>query len=100
MTDTDTKQKARTKIKVTKPGQYNVVLLNDDFTEMQFVIEILQSIFHRSLEEASQIMLNVHEQGKGIAGTYTLEIAETKAIETIQTAQINGFPLQAVVEKE
>jgi ATP-dependent Clp protease adaptor protein ClpS len=85
--------------KIKKPSMYHVVLLNDDFTPMDFVVFILQKIFHKSLQDANLIMLEVHKKGKGIAGTYTYEVAEMKAIETLEAAKREQHPLQAVVER-
>ncbi len=86
--------------KTTKPPMYKVIILNDDYTTMDFVVEILMKIFRKSLEKATKIMLNVHREGKGICGLYTHEIAETK-IETVHMlAQEQGFPLRCTMEKE
>lgn len=79
---------------------YKVLLHNDDYTTMDFVVEILVAVFQKSPEEATRIMLNVHELGIGICGVYTCEVAETK-VETVHTlAQENGFPLKCSMEKE
>jgi ATP-dependent Clp protease adaptor protein ClpS len=78
---------------------WNVVLHNDDYTTMEFVVEILEEIFGRSPAEAFRIMMNVHREGRGIAGSYPFEIAETKAESVIETAQVAGFPLRASVEE-
>lgn len=86
--------------KVSTPSLYKVIILNDDYTTMDFVVEILVKIFRKTLEKANEIMLNVHRRGKGICGLYTREIAETK-IETVHTlAQAQGFPLKCIMEKE
>lgn len=92
----DTKTKEKTK----KPNMYNVVLLNDDYTEMDFVVNILQSVFHMSEIEAIAVMMTVHSEGKAVAGTYTYEVAETKAFEVMDLAAKDEFPLMAVVEKQ
>ena len=85
--------------KTKEPDRHQVVLLNDDYTTMEFVMDVLESIFHKSPAEAYRIMLLVHTQGRGVCGVYTWEIAETKA-EAVQTmAQQAGFPLRAVVEE-
>ncbi len=84
----------------TKPPMYKVIILNDDYTTMDFVVEVIVKIFRKTLEKANKIMLNVHRRGKGICGIYTREIAETK-IETVHTlAQAQGFPLKCIMEKE
>lgn len=80
------------------PPKHAVVLYNDDYTTMDFVIEVLQRFFHKSLEDARRIMLEVHQHGKGVAGVYTLEIAETKASQVMEYARLKGFPLKCVVE--
>lgn len=82
------------------PSLYKVFLLNDDYTTMDFVIHILEEVFHKPLVEATQIMLHVHKNGRGLAGVYTKEIAETK-IDTVHTvARKSGFPLKCGMEKE
>jgi len=85
-----TAEKAKTK----KPPLYAVVLINDDYTPMEFVVEVLQKFFGKSEEEAMQIMLQVHEKGQGICGIFTREVAETKAARVVQYAQEHQFPLQ------
>ena len=88
----------RTKIK--KPRPYKVLLWNDDYTTMEFVVEILILIFSKSVEGATQIMLNVHRIGVGVCGVYTYEVAETK-VETVHAlAKERGFPLKCGMEKE
>ena len=86
--------------KVEPPKKYNVILLNDDYTPMNFVSDLLQQIFHKPAFEAEQITLMVHKTGKGIAGTYSREIAETKAHETILVARNSGHPLTAEIQPE
>jgi ATP-dependent Clp protease adaptor protein ClpS len=89
----------REQTKLQEPVQYKVVLLNDDYTTMAFVLEILESVFQKSPAEAYRIMMHVHLNGRGIAGVYPWEVAETKA-EAVQTlARGAGFPLKAVVEE-
>ena len=89
----------RTRHETKKPDLYKVLLLNDDYTTMDFVIEILESIFHRSPAEAYRIMMQVHTQGSGIAGVYTHEVAETKVTDAVELARDAGYPLQAVMEQ-
>jgi ATP-dependent Clp protease adaptor protein ClpS len=89
----------KTKIKVQKPKQYKVVLLNDDYTPMNFVIEILMAIFGMDIISAQQLTMQIHTQNQGIAGIYTREIAVTKMNETIMTSRKYGHPLQAIVEE-
>lgn len=87
-------------LKPKRPRNFHVILLNDDFTPMDFVVMILMKLFQKNMEEAMSIMLDVHQKGKGVAGTYTLEIAETKAMEVIDAARRSEHPLLAVVEPE
>ena len=82
-----------------KPGRFAVVLHNDDFTPMEFVVYALQEVFHHPHERAEQIMLNVHKEGLGVAGIYRLEIAETKAYETAELAKENQYPLKITIEE-
>lgn len=81
------------------PGKYNVIILNDDYTPMDFVIQILIEIFNKSLDEAQELTLKVHESGKAIAGTYNKELSEQKKSESIQASRENGYPLTVLVEK-
>jgi ATP-dependent Clp protease adaptor protein ClpS len=83
---------------VKEPERYRVVILNDNSTPMEFVIELLKLIFHHSQEAAVQIMLQVHQNGKGTAGVYSYEVAEQKAMESTQIARTNGHPLGVSVE--
>jgi ATP-dependent Clp protease adaptor protein ClpS len=83
---------------VKEPERYRVVILNDNSTPMEFVIELLKLIFHHTQEAAVQIMLQVHEHGKGTAGVYSYEVAEQKAMESTQIARTNGHPLGVTVE--
>lgn len=82
------------KAKVKKPPLYAVLLINDDYTPMEFVVEVLRKFFGKDEEEATQIMLQVHEKGHGICGIFTREIAETKAARVVQYAQEQQYPLQ------
>lgn len=88
------------KQKVEKPKKYKVVLLNDDFTPMDFVVNVLKTVFHHSQASATRIMLMVHNQGVGIAGVYTREIAETKLVQVEQYSADAGHPLRADMEPE
>ncbi len=87
-------------IEIKKPSLFKVFLINDDYTTMEFVIYILEKIFHKTSVEAAQIMLHVHKNGRGLAGIYTREIAETKSVTVIELSQQKGFPLQCTMEKE
>ncbi len=86
------------KAKVKKPPLYAVLLINDDFTPMDFVVHVLTKFFNKSPEEATQIMLEVHQKGRGVCGIFTREIAETKAARVIQFSQEHEYPLQARIE--
>ena len=88
------------KPEVKKPDMYAVVLINDDYTPMEFVIYVLQTIFKKSYEEAKKIMLMVHNEGKGICGVYSLDIAETKANQVIEFSRVNQHPLECKVQKQ
>jgi len=85
--------------KLIEPGDYTVVLLNDDYTTREFVVEILEYVFHKNREEATRIMLNVHRKGRGAVGVYTLDIAQTKVNQVHDLAQKHEFPLRCVVEE-
>lgn len=88
------------KISVVEPELYRVYLLNDDYTTMDFVVHVLMSIFDKSRLEATSIMLHVHRHGKGLAGIYTKEIAETKVAQVESLARSHGFPLKCTIEKD
>ena len=85
--------------KVEEPPLYKVLLHNDDYTTMEFVVMILEIVFNKDSEDATRIMLNVHEQGVGVAGVYTREIAETKVAIVFDFAKKNEYPLRCSLEK-
>ena len=89
-----------TRTRTKKPSMYKVLMLNDDYTPMEFVVDVLQHIFQKNREEATQIMLHVHQKGVGVCGVYTYEIAETKVTQTVDYARKNQHPLQCTLEKE
>ena len=99
MTDTGGAVKERVQIQKKEPTLYKVVLLNDDYTTMEFVVHVLETIFQRSPAEAYQIMMHVHVNGRGIAGVYPWELAETKAAKVVSEARDSGYPLQAITEE-
>jgi len=99
-TDSEIKEGISARSKNDLPPMYKVILHNDDYTSMEFVVEILVTIFGKSLEKATQIMLNIHNKGKGMCGIYPRQIAETK-VETVHNLASNkGFPLKSTMEKE
>ena len=90
------KPKAKTK----KPAMYKVLMLNDDYTPMEFVVHILERFFAKSRQEATRIMLHVHQRGVGICGVYTYEVAETKVTQVMDFARQHQHPLQCTLEKD
>lgn len=90
----------KTKPKTKKPSLYKVLLLNDDYTPMEFVVLILEKFFAKPREEAVRIMLHVHRHGVGICGVFTYEVAETKVTQVVEFARRNQHPLQCTMEKE
>ena len=89
----------KTRVNTKKPSMYKVLMLNDDYTPMEFVIQVLESFYNKAHEEATQIMLHVHQKGVGTCGVYTYEIAETKVNQTMDLAQQHQHPLQCTIEK-
>jgi ATP-dependent Clp protease adaptor protein ClpS len=95
----ETKPAAKKKRKLAEPEEFRVVMLNDDYTTMDFVVDILVTIFHKSEDDAARIMLDIHRTGRGTAGIYPFDIAQTKAEQTHSLARQNEFPLRCLVEK-
>ncbi len=95
---TITRPKAKSKTK--KPKLYKVILHNDDYTTMEFVVHILQKIFHKNHAEATHVMLTVHQKGQAVVGVYTYDIAETKVQQVVEQARESGFPLLCTMEPE
>jgi len=96
----DTEEAVLTRVKVKEPPMYRVLLHNDDYTTMEFVVHVLMHVFHKPMAEATRIMLNVHQNGIGICGVYAFEVAETK-VETVHTlARENSFPLRSSMERD
>jgi ATP-dependent Clp protease adaptor protein ClpS len=89
-----------TRTRTKKPSMYKVLMLNDDYTPMEFVVDVLRNIFQKNREEATEIMLHVHQKGVGVCGVYTYEVAETKVTQTVDYARKNQHPLQCTLEKE
>ena len=97
--DSDILIEKRSKKKLKKPSLYKVIMLNDDYTPMEFVVYLLKTFFQKNQDEASKIMLEVHSKGAGICGVFSYEIAETKITKVINTSRTNGFPLLCTLEK-
>ena len=89
-----------TRQEIKKPSKYKVLMLNDDYTTMDFVVDILKKVFGHSTLAATSIMLNIHKHGRGLAGIYTKEIAEAKVSQVHSAARSRGFPLKCEMEKE
>lgn len=90
----------KTRQEIKAPALYKVFLLNDDYTTMDFVVRVLETVFHKPPAEATQIMVHVHKRGQGLCGIYTRDIAETKVTTVYELARENGFPLKCMMEKE
>jgi ATP-dependent Clp protease adaptor protein ClpS len=98
--DASTSIVAKTRPKTKRPSLYRVLILNDDYTPMEFVVHVLERFFQKGREEATQIMLHVHQHGVGECGIYTYEVAETKVTQVMDFARRNQHPLQCVMEKK
>jgi len=90
----------KTKVRTQRPSLYKVLLLNDDYTPMEFVVHVLERFFGKNREDATKIMLHVHHKGVGVCGVYTFEVAETKVARVIEYSRQNQHPLQCTMEKE
>jgi ATP-dependent Clp protease adaptor protein ClpS len=90
----------KTRPKTKKPAMYKVLLMNDDYTPMDFVVQVLEKFFSKTREEAMRVMMHVHQKGVGLCGVYTFEVAETKVMQVMDFAQRNQHPLQCTLEKE
>ncbi len=90
----------RTKPRTQKPSLYKVLLMNDDYTPMEFVVLVLQRVFRLNMEDSTRVMLHVHQKGVGVCGIFTYEIAETKVTQVMDFAKANQHPLQCTMEKE
>lgn len=90
----------KTRVQTKKPSMYRVLILNDDYTPMEFVVLILERFFNKSREQATRIMLHVHQKGVGVCGVFTYEVAETKVAQVMDLARRNEHPLQCTMEKE
>lgn len=97
---TDLRIEEKIKVRITEPKKYKVIFLNDDKTPIEFVIELLVSVFKHSQETAKEITMSVHVDGSAVVGVYTYEIAEQKAAEAVTLSRSNSFPLQIKVDQE
>jgi len=98
--DVDRRTGAKTLTRTKKPALYKVLLLNDDYTPMEFVVYVLERVFNKSREDATTIMLHVHQNGVGMCGVYTYDVAETKVAQVLDLARRAEHPLQCTMEKE
>lgn len=98
--DSDLGVVVRTRPQTRKPAMYKVLMLNDDYTPMEFVVHVLERFFNKNRDEATSIMLNVHKRGVGVCGVFTYEVAETKVTQVMDLARQNQHPLQCTIEKE
>lgn len=96
----DTTVATKPKVRTKKPSMYKVLLLNDDYTPMEFVVHILQKVFAKGADDATRIMLHVHQRGVGVCGVYPFEVAETKVTQVMNFARANQHPLQCTMEKD
>lgn len=98
--DSDLGVATKTRTATKKPALYKVLLLNDDYTPMEFVVMVLQRFFRMDIEQATRVMLHVHQRGVGVCGVFTLEVAETKVTQVMDCARAHQHPLQCAVEKD
>lgn len=98
--NTKTDYEVESDISLMLPKRYKVLLLNDDYTSMDFVIDILMNVFHKNYQQSEAIMLDIHKSGRGLCGVYSYEIAETKVMQVHKLAREQGFPLKATMEEE
>ena len=96
--DTGTQVVTRTRTRTQKPALYKVLLLNDDYTPMEFVVQVLETVFNKTSEDAYTIMMHVHMKGVGVCGVYSFEVAETKVTQVMDFAKEGGHPLQCTME--
>ncbi len=98
--DENTGVAVKPRAKTKKPAMYKVLMLNDDYTPMEFVVHVLERFFQKSHQDATQIMLHVHQRGVGVCGVYTYEVAETKVAQVMDLARQHQHPLQCTIEKD
>lgn len=97
--ETDSSSLVKDRIDITYPDTYQVLMLNDDFTTMEFVVLVLTRVFRHSVQRAEQLMMQIHEQGLAVVGQYTLDIAQTKVAKVMRMAKDEGYPLRLKIEK-
>ena len=100
MPKTQRKQESTTQFKVKEPSVYDVIMLNDDVTTMEFVVRVLMRVFHKPEETAKSLMIKIHLEGSAVVGTYSKDIAQSKAQLTMQLAKAEGFPLKVIVKEK
>ena len=100
MPKTQIKRESTTQFKMKEPSMYDVIMLNDDVTTMDFVVRVLMRVFHKSREIAQSLMIKIHLEGSAVVGSYSKDIAESKAQLTMQLAKAEGFPLQVTVKEK
>ena len=100
MSHADTELEVQDEVEVTEPGMWLVIMHNDDTTTMDFVIMLLIQLFHKNMEEATKIMLDIHTKGRAVVGRYTHEVAEEKMNTATRTARTYGFPLAVTIEED
>ncbi|GCD10761.1 ATP-dependent Clp protease adaptor ClpS [Clostridium tagluense] len=92
--------KEKVEIDIRKPNKYNVIIHNDDYTSMEFVVQVLVGVFKKQVVEATKIMFDVHKKGRGIAGIYSYDVGVTKIIQAMEMCEESGFPLKLTLEEE
>lgn len=97
--ETDSSSLVKDRIDITYPDTYQVLMLNDDFTTMEFVVLVLTRVFRHSVQRAEQLMMQIHQQGQAVVGQYTLDIAQTKVAKVMRMAKDEGYPLRLKIEK-
>ncbi len=99
-TDRSTRSRTHTETELKEPALYRVILLNDHYTTMDFVVEVIRTVFHKTAAEATKIMLDVHRKGRGLVGLYPYDIAKTKVVQVEKLAGEAEFPLECILEEE
>jgi len=92
--------KEKVEIEIKEPNKYNVIIHNDDYTSMEFVVQVLVGVFKKQVVEATKIMFDVHKKGRGIAGIYSYDVGVTKIIQAMEMCEESGFPLKLTLEEE